>query len=128
MHGLRTKLGELRCNIVSSSESYDVIILVKTWLNDGFHDPELGLTDYKIFRTDRYSDNSSFLRGEDVLIAVHEKFSSRIITVTEKSVEHLFVDVVMGQGHLIVGAVYFPPGSDVDIYESHCHAIEEIYV
>lgn len=86
----------------------------------------LSLVDYSVFRTDRCSDNSSFLHGVGVfLIAIHNTFSSRIMEVINMSVEYLFVDVRLGHDHLVVGAIYFPPGSDVFVYESHCHAIEE---
>src|SRR5436190_370809 len=36
------------------------------------------------------------------------------------------VDVRIGRLHLIIGSVYFPPGSNVTVYESHCQALEAI--
>lgn len=49
MRGLRTKLSELRCALMSASVNYDIIILVETWLNASIADAELGMENFKIF-------------------------------------------------------------------------------
>lgn len=126
VRGLRTKLIELNSAIASVAEPYDIMILTETWLNDSFLDSELGFTNYNIFKMDRNSENSMFSRGGGVLSAVHKSLNSRLIEVSIKYVEHLFAVVRMNRRNLVIGGVYFPPGSEVNIYESHCCAIEEI--
>lgn len=49
--GLRTKLKNLKCNIVPFDYTY--IVLTETWLNDTFFDNELGFSNYNIYRFDR---------------------------------------------------------------------------
>lgn len=63
MRGLRTKLCDLRFALSCMAEDYDVIILVETWLNDSIKDAELGFNNFNVFRMDRNSDNSVYLRG-----------------------------------------------------------------
>lgn len=72
MRGLRTKLFDLRCAIVSSTVPYDIILLTETWLNDNIADSELGFFNYNVFRMDRNVNNSVSSRGGSVLIAVHK--------------------------------------------------------
>lgn len=40
---------------------YDIIILTETWLYSDYHNSELGLSNYCIFRLDRNPKNSNFL-------------------------------------------------------------------
>ena len=100
----------MRCAIATAADCYDIIILVETWLNDSFSDSELGLINYNIFRLDRCPNNSIFLRGGGVLIAVHKKWISSNMELLFSNVEHLFVDVHLGHKRVIVGSVYFPSG------------------
>jgi hypothetical protein len=56
--GLRTKLCILKCNVALFD--YMFICLIETWICDSFHDSELGLTNYTIYRCNRSSLTSSF--------------------------------------------------------------------
>lgn len=125
MRGLRTKLCELHAEISVASEWYDVIILVETWLCDGIADSELGLEDFNVYRVDRSSDNSKYLRGGGVLIAVRKNLFSKRLKTLVVCVEHLFVDIRLEHKNIIIGTVYLPPLSDPCIYDSHCRSIEE---
>jgi len=81
VRGLRTKLEELRCGIQSITDTFDIIILVETWLCDGIMDAELGLENYRIFRQDRNANNSNYSRGGGVLVAVRDCYMSRALSV-----------------------------------------------
>lgn len=92
VRGLRTKIHDLRSAILLASESYDIIVLVETWLSNDILDAELGLNDYKLFRFDRNSDTSMYIRGEGILIAVNRRLPNRAIVTSISSVEQLFVN------------------------------------
>ncbi|KAL3284053.1 hypothetical protein HHI36_018222 [Cryptolaemus montrouzieri] len=57
--GVRTRLGEL-----NDSSNYDIILIV-TWLNDDFLDPEVGFAGYNIFRMDRNPRTSTKVIAEN---------------------------------------------------------------
>lgn len=126
MRRLRTKLYDLRCALSTVSENFDIIILVETWLNDSITDAELGFDNFNIFRVDRDSINSDYLRGGGVLIAVKNHLFSRVLKLSVASVEQLFVDIRLEHKHIIIGTVYVPPASDLSVYESHCLSVEEV--
>lgn len=74
VHGLRTKLCDLRC-VSSIFENYNIILLlVEMWLNDSKINAELGFKNYKNYKTfqlfDKNSVNNDLLHGGGVLIAV----------------------------------------------------------
>lgn len=60
---MHTKLTDLRQSIACSVISYDIIILVETWLNDCFSDSEIGLDNYIIYHCDRLKFSSAFSGG-----------------------------------------------------------------
>lgn len=125
MRGLRTKLSELRCALMSASVNYDIIILVETWLNASIADAELGMENFKIFRADRSFDACGYSRGGGVLIAVRDSFICKKLALAAQNVEHLYVDIHIGHKHLFVGAIYISPCADTFVYESHCCVMEE---
>lgn len=98
---------------------------METWLNDSIADAELGFENYNVFRVDRNSKNSKYLREGNVLVAVRKDLFRRAIKVSVSDIEQLYVDVRLGHTHVIVGTVYLPPTSD-PVYESHCLSINEI--
>lgn len=77
MRGLRSQLSDMHCSVAWSAISFDIIIFVETWFNDGFSDAELGLDSYRIYRCARNRNTSNCLRQGGVLIAVCECLSSR---------------------------------------------------
>lgn len=128
MRGLRTKLFDLRCALLSVSAVYDVVILVETWLIDSISDSELGFDDFNVFRADRCDANSNCLKGGGVLIAVRNCLLCRAVRTTVSNVEQLFVDIRLDHNHLVVGAVYIPPSSNCHVYEAHCLTVEEVMI
>ena len=126
VRGMRTKLADLRQTIACSAISYDIIILVETWLNDGFSDSEIGLDNYKIYRCDRSKFSSAFYRGGDVLKAVRNTLQSIKIDTTSGIVEQIFTVILFGCSSLLFGAVYLPPSSPASLYEDYCNGVTDI--
>nr|CAI5824559.1 unnamed protein product [Callosobruchus analis] len=90
----------------ASYSHYKVIVFNETWLTSDYHDSELNLYDYSIFRRDRSSLTSAHNRGD---------------------IEQLFVLVEVGATQYIIGTVYLPPGSSVDKYVVFSDNLESLY-
>ncbi|KAK2577887.1 hypothetical protein KPH14_012915, partial [Odynerus spinipes] len=114
-----TKLSELRCAVSSISCNYDIIILVETWLHSGISNEELGLTNFNVFRRDRFGDNNTQKRGGGVLIAVGKHIYSKRLSISSQCVEQLFVKINTSFKPVIIGTVYIPPGTDSIVYDLH---------
>nr|CAI5852710.1 unnamed protein product [Callosobruchus analis] len=110
----------------ASYSHYKVIVFNETWLTSDYHDSELNLYDYSIFRRDTSSLTSAHNRGGGVLIAVHKSLSSRILPSTQ-DIEQLFVLVEVGATQYIIGTVYLPPGSSVDKYVVFSDNLDSLY-
>jgi len=41
-------------------------------------------------------------------------------------IEQIFIDIYIGHKHLIIATVYISPSSNIDVYDAHCNAIENI--
>jgi len=101
-------------------------MLTETWLNFSFSDNELGLVNYNIYRYDRCSNTSDCLRGGGVLIGIRKDFSSKLITVPDINVEHLFVEFSSGASRFLTCCVYFPPLSPSLLYERFMSNVESV--
>jgi hypothetical protein len=105
--------------------NYDIIILTETWLSTNVVDAELGLCPlYNIFRCDRCSTRGVSTRGGGVLIAVNNRFSCHRLSICDNSVEQLFIRISDKCFSLIIGAVYIPPASDINVYDIHFNTID----
>ncbi|KAF0694325.1 Reverse transcriptase domain-containing protein, partial [Aphis craccivora] len=101
------------------------IIITETWLSANVIDAELGLCPlYAIFRCDRCSTRNVITRGGGVLIAVKSRFSCRRLPILDNSVEQLFIQISEKSSSLVIGAVYIPPASDINVYDIHFNAID----
>ena len=107
---MRTKLVDLRQTIACSANSYDIIILVETWLNDGFFDSEIGLDNYKIYRCDRSKSSNAFSRGGGGLDSRKEYIAKYKNRYYERIVNEYLV-IHYGSRSVLFGAVYLPPSS-----------------
>jgi hypothetical protein len=87
--GLRTKLVNFNYN--TSCLNYVFIAFTKTWLTNSFHNSEVGLSNYNVFRCDSSSQTSSFNRGGGVLVAVRKDVAFSRLISPNYSVEQLFV-------------------------------------
>ncbi|XP_050516181.1 uncharacterized protein LOC126891046 [Diabrotica virgifera virgifera] len=115
--GMCTKLPNFRQAVLLSS--YDIIVIIETWLTSKILDAELGLCDFNVFKHDRDTQTSSKTRGGGVLIAIHKRLRSMMVKPIDSSVEHVFAQVMCSTKKLIIGAVYFPPRSSGSLYEEH---------
>ena len=121
---MRTKLSELRQAV--NSCIYDVIVLVESWLNDDYLEPELGFCDFIVFRQDRSHEKTGKTRGGGTLIAVRKCLKARMIQVSDSVLEHVFVNVSFGSRKIILGAVYIPPSSPNSVYEEFSSSASEL--
>lgn len=97
---------------------------METWLSDSISDAELGLENFNIFRCDRIA--ADLFRGGGVLIADRDCFPSIMKKKSISNLEFMFVEFRLDHKHTVVGAIYIPPSSAVDICESHCLAINDV--
>lgn len=114
-------------NLALSAVDWDLIILTETWLDSDILDAELGLKKYNVYRSDRCSEISS--RGGGVLVAVKKTLAStRCINQDEESslYEKLFIRISCHGASVIVGAVYFPPLTDLSQYQEFILYAEEL--
>ena len=121
---MRTKLSEFQ--LAMNVCTYDIVVLVETWLSAKYSDAELGLKGFLTYRCDRSSATSSNLRGGGVLIAVRKDIKSGVISINESTVEQVFVLVSCGARNVVLGSVYIPPKSTREIYETHCTTVMDI--
>lgn len=115
VRGMRTKLNILSESIASIS--YDVLVLTETWLTPNFYNNELYMDNFTVYRKDRLADTSPFSRGGGVLVAVSNNIQS-IGLPSSPNIEDVFVLLGSGKNIVIMGAVYFPPRSPSDVYQS----------
>ncbi|XP_060861783.1 uncharacterized protein LOC132938784 [Metopolophium dirhodum] len=107
--------------------NYDLIILTETWLSRSVNDSELGLCPhYTVFRCDRYEIHGPDIRGGGVLIAIKVQYPCHRLIIQQDLVEQLFVKIHINHISLIVGSVYFPPRSDLNLYNSHVNVIDNL--
>lgn len=107
----------MRNSIYSSSKTFDVIVLVETFLNDDYPVTEIKLNNYNIYRQDRNPLTSPFKLGGRVLIAVHESILSNQITDVSNNIEHVFVHLT--DAKVVIGTAYIPPWSNSAAYVTH---------
>ena len=74
VRGLRSKADEFRLSVMETE--YDVFVLTETWLDPSIPTALLFGDEYRIYRCDRDTTNSSHSRGGGVLIA-YAVFPSR---------------------------------------------------
>lgn len=108
VRGLRTKIDDFY--VATQNEDYDVIVLTETWLKDGITSVQLFGNEYSVFRRDRDPEVSGKVRGGGVLIAVKKGFRSfSNVSRIDEDLEHLWVNIDVGERHVCVGVVYLPP-------------------
>lgn len=101
--------------------------MCESWLREDIADTEIKIEPYNIFRVDRNQLTSSKSRGGGVIIAVKKVITAKIIKSVHENVEHLFLLCTYGKELVfIVGGVYIPPNSPIEIYYNHCQTVENI--
>lgn len=122
VRGLRTKLKDLYCSILS--ENYLAICLSETWLNTDIKDIEIADNRYVIYRTDRNPTNSTKSRGGGVLLAVNRGVHSYLAPIIHSDIEEVWIVIKQAGGTLLMCTVYIPPGADSLVYEKHMQNTE----
>jgi hypothetical protein len=125
VRGLRTKFIPLK-TIFLTFGNYDIIILTGTWLSPAISNSELSLYGYHIYRLDRNHITNLCTRGGGVLIAVKSTYLTVLIPTNINPVEQVFIHITDPSINLIVGAVYIPPNSHPQLYESHTNTVDYI--
>jgi hypothetical protein len=110
-----------------SYSNYDYYVITETRLNSEILDNELRFLQYNIFRTDRGPHNSNCSRGGGIMICVHNKYHSEIISILDNCIEQLFVLIKLNNKiKYIIGTCYIPSGKLVSSYLFHIQTIENI--
>ncbi|XP_055527863.1 uncharacterized protein LOC129720409 [Wyeomyia smithii] len=111
--GLRTKLDDVYLAVTEND--YDVYVLTETWLDNRFNSQQLFGDSFTVFRTDRNSNNSVFMRGGGVLIAVSSSYVCHQITeCVPANLETTWVKILTETKSVFIGAVYIPPDKRFD--------------
>jgi hypothetical protein len=105
---------------------YDFIGLSETWLSPNINTSELGLSGYSTYRCDRNQITSNRSRGGGVLLSINNRFHSRLLPVPTSPVEHVFVIIKINNNYIIIGNFYFPPHTDIVIYNAHFDIINNL--
>ena len=125
VRSIRRKFTHIEASLNTFVDVPHIIMLTETWLHEKISNPELSLSKYRVYRNDRFcedSDNPTV--GGGVLIAIDKTFSSSQIVLSSNDednlkLEELFVKVTIGRNKFIFIVVYIPPDSDVELYEFH---------
>lgn len=75
---------------------------------------------------DRSSATSTKKRGGGVLMLTHTSLPAKIVKINFENVEQLYISFEYGNNKYIIGGVYIPPNSPIDLYATHCQTVEEI--
>jgi hypothetical protein len=59
-----------------------------------------------------------------VLIAVKNQFSCHRLSICDNSVKQLFIRISDKCSSLVIGAVYIPPASDINVYDIHFNTVD----
>lgn len=95
-------------------------------MNKDISDGEVCFKGFRTFRFDRSVNTSVKTRGGGVIIAVRNVLLATQIIISDTIVEQLFVQVKQGPASYIIGGIYIPPNSSMEVYQTHCHTVEEI--
>ncbi|XP_057327694.1 uncharacterized protein LOC130669047 [Microplitis mediator] len=122
--GLRTRLKNFP--VSSACCHYDVLCIMESWLHSSISDGEIVDNTYRIFRKYRDSDTSNFVRGGGVFIAVKHNITAEPIAIINAGLEQVYIEIKGFGEDIILGCVYIPPQSHVDVLSSHLATITNI--
>lgn len=118
MSGMRSSIQNVRSAVFTCS--YDVVVLVETWLHHGILSSEIFDDAWIVYRCDRDGTLIQKKEGGGVLVAVRNKYGTSAITVPSNNVEQLWV-TIHHETSFLLGAVYLPP----DLEVVHCASYVE---
>lgn len=125
--GLRTKLSQLRLNILNTN--YDIIVLTETWFKPGIYDSEIVDDRYCVFRRDRSSITSCKKDGGGIIVAIKKTLpATRRADLECSRVEEIIITLPLTNStSFCLCAVYIPPSSSKSTYESHFRSLNDLY-
>uniref|UniRef100_A0A1Y1M7D6 Uncharacterized protein n=1 Tax=Photinus pyralis TaxID=7054 RepID=A0A1Y1M7D6_PHOPY len=113
VRGLKSKLTQIYMNVLSNS--YDIIILTETWLNNSILSNELFDDRYLVFRKDRDKVTTHLKDGGGVLIAIDKRWHAEAINF--EFVEALLIKVGSSPKYRMhICVVYFRPNTKINAY------------
>lgn len=127
VRGLRSKTTDLYLEVLNNT--YDIIVLVETWLTDSIYDSEIIDDRYQVFRRDRASAPLvKKHKGGGVLIAVSNKYQAARKKEWESEVEDLWVTIKLdtdtGPNEINLCAVYIAPPPK--LLETYLHKLDQV--
>lgn len=105
---------------------YDIILFTETSLHEDIFDNELGIPDYVIYRSDRRPATSEHQRLGGAMIAVHRSISSKVMDTFTDNLESIFVQIYTIKQKILIGCIYLPPQSDLNLYSDYINSVEFI--
>ena len=120
---MRSKLLQFSKN--ANISIYDVIIITETNFQADITNCEIHLPYHNIFRVDRDLTNTSKSCGGGVLIAVSKLYNCQLIH-TYSRLDEIYVLLSVNAIDYILGAVYIPPNSPIEIYSIHCDIVDKL--
>jgi len=121
---LKNKIQDFKVN-VAASDSFDIICLVETWLDDSVSDLELSLKDYDFIRSDRNFTKSGKSRAGGLLIYFKKSINFKLLSSNDHYVENVVVKFTVDTKLFILSLVYLPPASTVTQCDSLIKAFSE---
>jgi hypothetical protein len=76
------------------------------------------------FWFDCCSTRDVITRDDGVLIAVKNRFLCHRLSICDNSVEQLFIRISDKCPSLVIGAVYIPPASDINVYDIQFNTVD----
>ena len=103
----------------------NIIAFSETWLKPSTLDQEIGLQGFSIYRRDRSLDFDCPTRGGGVLVAVSHSISSSLVYCGTLS-ESVFVKISYGGKHILLGCIYLPPLSSLEVLSEFLLMLDQI--
>nr|XP_036214872.1 uncharacterized protein LOC118680230 isoform X2 [Bactrocera oleae] len=124
VRGLRTKLSTFQTALAANQ--YDVVCISESWLHSSICDGEVIDSTYIIYRKDRVSLINEQVRGGGVFIACKRSLHTEKIAITNNDLEQIFIRVKGASRDMIIGCIYIPPQSTLEIFECHIATVSFI--
>lgn len=113
---LRNKLVNFRCSLPLFL-SYDILVLIKTWLIPDITDSELGQFGFQMFRLDRYIENNPTLEAKEYLLPSNPNSTPSLsfYALNVYNLEQLFITISFDSANILIGSTYLPSLSPLPI-------------
>ena len=119
---IRGESSEFVCNVLV--HDFDVIILTETWLCDSHFNAEYFDDRYTVLRQDRNLCKTGKSKGGGVSVSAFDHFNLQLLDSCDDMFDCIIAKMLFGREVVYICAVYFPPNSDVILYEELFKRIE----